>query len=382
MPKTRLILALILSLLMALAISGCGSDADEDTDPVGDAIGDTADKEITVMTYNVYLGGDAESIFVIPPTDPALLSTIAQVYQQTVASDYQSRAEAIADSIEEHQPHLVGLQEITLMHSLESAEMPSVYMDFLPMLEHALGDEYRTVASVPNTEVVLPLLKGALAPEYQTVVPDDSTCPELALSGCLYVRTVFSDVMLARSDVEVSNIAEENYTATLPSPNPTLEATRGYVALDATVSGTTYRVVNTHLEAYDDRVTRKAQAEELMAVLEDETMPRILLGDFNSDANTDPPGEVYSLLTAADYEDVWQGGPDSGFTCCQDFDLDNEVSQLDERIDHIFVRNVDVDSAVTETVGDRSEDRVVSSVTNAEIWPSDHAGVVAELSIR
>lgn len=363
--KSRLTFVLMLSLLMALVISGCGDGGDTD--------------EITVMTYNVYLGGDTGSIFVLPPGDPTLLSTIAQVYQQIVDSDYQSRAEAIADSIKEHRPHLVGLQEITLMHSLDSMEMPSIYMDFLPMLMNALGDEYSVVASIANTEATLPLFKAVLAPEYQTDIPDDSTCPDLMLSGCLYVRTVFSDVMLARSDVEVSNITEANYAAALPS-SLGFAATRGYVALDAVVSGVVYHVVNTHLEAFHGEI-RKAQAGELMAILEAETMPLILLGDFNSDANTDPPGEVYGLLTAAGYEDVWQGGPDTGFTYGQNSDLDNEESQLYERIDHIFVRDVDLVSAMTETVGDQPEDRVTAS-SGKEIWPSDHAGVVAELSMR
>lgn len=367
MSKTRLTFVLVLSLMMALVISGCGDDRGHE--------------EITVMTYNVYLGGDAGSIFVIPPTDPSLLSTIAQVYQQIVDSDYPSRAAAIAESIKEHQPHLVGLQEITFMHSLDSTAMPSIYMDFLQMLENALGDEYRIVASIDNTEVVLPLLGSVLDPEYKPAGLNDNTCPDLMLSGCMYVRAVFSDVILARSDVEASNVTEANYAATLPSLNPGLTATRGYVALDATVSGTTYRVVSTHLEAFDNGITREAQAQELVDSLADETLPLILLGDFNSDANSDPPGEVYSLLTAAGYEDVWQGGPDSGFTCCQSFDLDNQESQLARRIDHIFVRNVDLASAMTDTVGDQPEDRAVSSVTNAEIWPSDHAGVVAELSI-
>lgn len=368
---------LLLSLLMALVISGCGSDRDDMDTMEADT------EELTVMTYNVYLGSDAEAIFAASPDDPTtLLALIAQEYQRVINSDYQSRAEAIAEAIKKHQPHLVGLQEITLMHSLDSQEMPSIYLDFLQLMESELGDEYRTVASINNTDVVLPLLGDLLAPEYETVVPDDSTCPQQMLSGCLYVRAVFSDVILARDDVEVSDVEAANYVTTLPSLNPALTATRGYVALDATVSGTTYRVVNTHLEAYDDMMTRQAQAGELVAILEDETRPLILLGDFNSDANTDPPGEVYSLLTAAGYEDVWQGGADSGFTCCQTFDLDNEMSLLDERIDHIFVRNADLASAMTDTVGDQPEDRVVSAVTNAEIWPSDHAGVVATLSIR
>ena len=348
MSKSRSTFVLILSLLMALVVFGCGDDGDNE--------------EITVMTYNVYLGGDAESIFVASPDDQAaLLATVAQVYQQIVNSDYQSRAEAIAASINEHRPHLVGLQEPTVLTSLDSEDMPSIHMDFLEMLESELtesGPGYEVAASVHNTTVTLPLL-----------LPGETTP--------LNVRAVFSDVILARSDVEVSNIETANYEAGIPSPLG-FKATRGYVALDATVSGTTYRVVSTHLESYA-LPPRQAQAGELIAILADETMPLILLGDFNSDA--DLPGEVYSLLTAAGYEDVWQGGPDTGFTCCQNFDLGNEASLLDERIDHIFVRNVDLASAMTETVGDQPEDRITAS-SGMEIWPSDHAGVVAELSIR
>ena len=270
-----------------------------------------------------------------------------------------------------------------MLQSLDNMAMPSIDMDFLHLLEDELGDEYRAVAYIDNTTVTLPLLKAVLDPEYQADVPDGSVCPQpVMLDGCLYIRTVFADVMLARSDVVVSeeSVTEENYAAALPSLNPAITATRGYVAVDATVAGATYRVVNTHLEAYSGTTTRQAQAEELVDLLENETMPLILMGDFNSDAATDPPGAVYSLLTAAGYADVWRGGSDAGFTCCQNFDLANETSRLDRRIDHIFVRNTDLVSAMTETVGDQPEDRV--TVFDMEIWPSDHAGVVARLALQ
>ena len=57
--------------------------------------------------------------------------------------------------------------------------------------------------------------------------------------------------------------------------------------------------------------------------------------------------------------------------------LDNELSSLDMRIDHIFVRSPDGDPEILEqamvfakTLGDEPADKTPSG-----LWPSDHAGV-------
>ena len=102
------------------------------------------------------------------------------------------------------------------------------------------------------------------------------------------VRLTDYDVILARNDVVVSRPTQLNYTAVLSLEELFISVTRGYVAVDATVAGTTYRVVNTHLEALDESdaiaTVRIAQTEELVASLRDETLPMILLGDFNTAA--------------------------------------------------------------------------------------------------
>ena len=70
--------------------------------------------DLTVMTYNLYLGTDVASIFTI--SDPAMLSAeIARMYGEIEASDFPARAATIATSIKEAQPHLIGLQEVPLI---------------------------------------------------------------------------------------------------------------------------------------------------------------------------------------------------------------------------------------------------------------------------
>ena len=151
-----------------------------------------------------------------------------------------------------------------------------------------------------------------------------------------------------------------------------LEVLRGYTAIDATVSGVTYRVVNTHLEAEAlGQESRVAQAQELVNILSNETLPLILLGDFNAPA---PDGPAYQILLSAVYVDVWQmDSQGTGNTCCQVDDLLNEMSNHSVRIDHIFLRNLELPTSVmTHTVGDKPSDQLASG-----LWPSDHAGVVA-----
>ena len=84
------------------------------------------------------------------------------------------------------------------------------------------------------------------------------------------------------------------------------------------------------------------------------------------------------MLIAAEYIDTWQVDAD-GNTCCQQNDLRNDISGHIKRIDQIFVCNSETDVTVlmTQTVGDQPSDRLASGV-----WPSDHAGVVAQITLE
>ena len=323
---------------------------------------------LTVMTYNVYVGADMIPLLGITNL-VEVPKAVAGLYDTVVASDFAGRAAGIASTIKVHQPHLIGLQEISLVRTQtpgdrltggEPAE--EVVLDFLEILMAALqaeGLNYRVAAKVENFDVEMPMSATGSLLAY-----DD-------------VRLTDYDVILARDDVTVSRPAQMNYTAMLTVEELFISAPRGYVAIDATVEGVTYRVINTHLEALEESsvmaTVRVAQAEELVASLRDETLPIILLGDFNTAA---PDGAAYKILLDAGYIDVWQMDSEgTGNTCCQPELLQNETSELYVRIDQIFVRNMELPAAVmTHTVGDTSAERLASG-----FWPSDHAGVVASL---
>ena len=338
---------------MLLVISGC--------EKVGttDLLHPPTTQPLTVMTYNVYVGSSTNDVLAVDE----LLQVPAEVgkmYDNVIASDFPARAQAIAKSIKTHQPHIIGLQEISLIRRQSPGDRitggtvaaEEVVLDFLKILMDALGTEgleYQVAAQVENIDVEMPMITD---------------------TGIVDVRLTDYDVLLTRSDVQVSRPTQANYNAAFSIDLLQLDVKRGYVAIDATVNGSTYRVVNTHLESFD-QTSRVGQTQELIDSLATETLPIILLGDFNTQA---PDGTAYQLLLASDYEDVWQADTD-GNTCCQDSNLQNETSMHYERIDLILVCNYQGSfSAITNTIGDKHTDRLPSG-----LWPSDHAGVVAQI---
>jgi endonuclease/exonuclease/phosphatase family metal-dependent hydrolase len=334
---------------------------------------------IRVMTRNVYVGTDLDSIYRVQ--DPNLIpQVVAWAVQMLVSTNFSERAEAIAEEVALGQPHLIGLQEISLFRIQSPGDAayggttPAtvVFLDFLDILLYALqekGLDYRVVGMIENFDVEVPTLTGFTPPA--TFTFDD-------------IRLNDYDVVLARNDVDVDNVVAHNYQAYLPLPQFGVDFRRGYVAMDATVGSKTYRFVSTHFESEVEQI-RYAQAEELVGTLQNETKPVILVGDLNTRASGEP---TYQYLLSQNFVDTWTRNlvgfinPD-GYTASHDPDLRNTTVKLDHRIDLILVRsNVwlfnrqVIGPVLSFVVGDELRDRTPSG-----LWPSDHAGVIARLQI-
>lgn len=343
-----------------LSLSGC----EKITPPMLPEVSTPETGPLTVMTYNVYVGASAESLLSVE--NPLQIPIeVANMYNNIIAANFPGRATVIAKSMKESQPHLIGLQEISLIRRQSPGDriagglVPAeeVVIDFLKILMGALqaeGLNYQVAGKVENMDIEMPMFTD---------------------TGIADVRLTDYDVILSRSDIVVSRPMSTNYTSVFTIEDFGLTAKRGYAAVDATVSGVTYRVVNTHLEPVAEE-NRVAQAQELVDTLQDETLPIILLGDFNTLA---PDGTAYQLLLSAGYVDVWQMDSEgTGNTCCQAPELQNATSELYERIDQIFVRNLELPTQIlTYTIGDTLSERLPSG-----LWPSDHAGVVAHLAFE
>ncbi len=319
-------------------------------------------RQVTVMTRNVYLGTDLAPIFGAP-TPFALFAAVGAGWTQVQANDFPARAEAIADEIAAADPDLVGLQEAMLFRTdvpADGAATPAetVAIDFVDVLVEALaarGLEYETVAAFTGTDAELP---AGLPPALDVRLTD-----RVVVLAAMHRKT---------ADLKLSNPRAGRYAAavTLDTPVGTLPAPRGWASVDVKIRGKRFRFVTTHLEAFSPLI-RNAQAAELLAGPVATRLPVVVVGDFNSGPGFDLA--AYRILAAGDLADMWTNG--RGLTCCYATDLRSTSQPLTKRIDLVLARG-GLEPVSAEVVGDELADRTPSG-----LWPSDHAGVVARLRL-
>ena len=353
---------------------------------------------LPVMTQNLYIGTSVGDVLLAPP---ALVPTaVLAAFENIIATDFPERAQTMAQKILESPPDLIGLQEVEFVASFDTlADLfsgnPNFELDFLPILLAALGGEYEVAdggaAIVVNTNIS-PSNPDPTHPPFLPMDETPGSCtPMPPWTGCDFAVLIDSDVILARTTgasgvIVTSNAFTHSYAFFLGRPVVSVDVKRGLVAVDATIRGQDYRFVNTHLEPFVP-LLNFVQTQELIAVIDGLNVmdPRrtILVGDINSDPRsvTDPtnfPNPSYGQLTSAGYVDTWllRSGPTRpGFTCCQNSDLLNAQSVLDERIDVVFVRNEAPRKVNALVLGeDVDEDKTPSG-----LWTSDHAGVVSRM---
>jgi endonuclease/exonuclease/phosphatase family metal-dependent hydrolase len=331
--------------------------------------------KLTVMTRNLYLGSGLTNLAEAQsPLQLALAAT--QDWANVVATDFPTRAQALADEIVGTRADVVALQEVTLWRDQTPSDAvlgnptpnaSHVEYDFLALLQSALaarGAPYVAVATSVNAD--------AESPRFDGLSPD----------GFTDVRLTDRDVMLARAPLagKFGNEQAGHYAAqiafqTTASPVP-IQFTRGWTSVDYRPDArTTVRILDTHLETEDHPATQLAQAQEFLGLAGASPYPVIALGDFNS-AATGLRTPTYAALTGT-LTDAWvTAGGGAGLSCCQQELLANQVSTADERIDLVLTsRRWPADrEALTGSSPFRS--------APAPLWASDHFGVTARLELQ
>lgn len=361
-------------------------------------------QHVTVMTRNVYLGGDITRPLVAATAPPAAaLAVLADANHELRAivdrTDFPARSKLLAKEIAATDPDLVGLQEVALWRSgpLELPPSPTdlgnlgvsnaeqVDLDFLQLLRRELarlGEPYLAVSVQEESDVEGPAFPGG-----------DPTAPTAR-----DVRLTMRDVVLKRatSAVRVEATGSSQYDTRLPFGIGPVQYSfiRGYTWADVRLGPTRFRFVNTHLESQYS-IVAYGQAQELLAEAVAPAAEKgrsvIVVCDCNSDPldssqKTLPGGALdlphdapYRLLRGA-LDDAWlrTGTSDPGFTSGLNETLDEPPpASFTHRIDLVLTRGaggtvMPADSPVL--VGTDPANR-----SAAGLWPSDHAGVVVRL---
>ena len=322
------------------------------------------DREISVMTRNLYFGADLTPV-VLADTPEALQTALFGAFGQAQGSNFPLRMDAVAGEIADSGAVLVGMQEVATW-SINGV----VVSDFTNLVIQGLANRGLSYEAV------------AVAPGFQFAAP----IPGVGLAGL-----TISDVILARTDLSPSELKVENpqtgrYTmqVVLQTPIGPVPFPRQWAAIDAKVRGMKFRFVTTHLESLDLGPVagiRQAQAAELLmsptSPLNTTKRPVVLVGDFNSQV-TDP-GDAIDQFLSAGFTDAWAvAGVGPGFTSGHDANLADPADLLDNsRIDFITVRGGPVveAAAVVDTA-------LSPGPALRPLWPSDHGGMMATLELK
>jgi endonuclease/exonuclease/phosphatase family protein len=317
---------------------------------------------ITVMTQNLYVGADVDAVIgalATPnPSDdvPALLFAINTLGE----TDFPARADAVAVAIARTRPHVVGLQEVSVIDiDLTGLGLPIVvHLDFLAILQAKLAERglhYVVAAQVENI----------------TAVP---------LPG---ISLVDHDAMLVDADrVTIVSAHGQNFAVNVGVVAPGVELKRGWVTARTTIDGQPYTFVSLHAEAdlggaHLDGL-RAAQIGEVVGTVGGDARI-VMMGDFN-----DVPGSsMHDVMAGAGFTDVWAALRPGviGFTCCHLPNLSDQIAALSQRIDYVFTRGIAGPNGNVigqiDRFGEVPADRIPGPAH--PLWPSDHVGVTATL---
>jgi endonuclease/exonuclease/phosphatase family metal-dependent hydrolase len=326
-------------------------------------------RNVTLMTRNVYIGTDATRPLSANNLDELFRITTG-MFREVEATDFRTRARALAKEIDKANPDLVGLQEVALIRTDTPADGPpslggtpalEVLHDYLKILTRKLrerGARYKVVRVQEGADAEVPTTLGFDA------------------------RATDRDVILAkrtkrvRTHNDFSDRFERGLEGSLFGGTVRFRLDRGWTATAAHVGRASFHLVNTHLEAADALV-RRDQARELVAPSgpATATKPVVLLGDLNSDDDSVRGNDrlAYGVVTNAGFVSRSTSAP----SCCyQSPTLDDPSEKLDHQVDHILVNDPGIKLVRSYVTGTDPRKRI------GGLWPSDHGGVVSTLQLK
>ena len=340
---------------------------------------------VTVMTRNLFLGADL-SPAINAPTIAEAIDGAGTVWNELQSTKFAERVIPLAREIKASKADLVGLQEVALWRKQTPSDggakpispLPgatpatAVEIDFLALLRAQLGSSYKVAVAQQEFDAELPV----------DVDKNDATgAGPLASFGADFdARLTLRNVILVRkgSKVKLGKTREGTYK-TRYEPNVggiKIPVDRGWASVEASIGKRTFRLVNTHLEAYGDPKIREAQAKELTRGPLKTSEQVLLVGDLNSgdkkDHEPEKPGDELAFAALTKFGFKNNGARQS---CCYE-NLFDPALRFDHTVDHVLSKPglTTVKASITgHNAGER---------TPSGLWPSDHGGVISTVRLH
>jgi len=329
--------------------------------------------DLRVMNYNINEGTDFSEIAQATNQQEFLIA-VGQTITQVRATNPPQRMQAVATQILAVAPTLVSVEEVDQWYtgpfdpSTQTCGSTTLEFDMLPELLHSLavqGGHY---------QVAVQALQYAYPPTPGT---DPAQHLDLRAGGQLQRDPGENgprprDLPVEQSTVRalrLHSLSQQSYWRHTGAES--LGVGRRAVQQPG------FCFIGTDLDATDANV-RALQAGELRSGPANTALPVIIAMDANAQAAPLPQDAACLDFLAAGYNDAWSDlfSNVSGFTCCQTELDNNPVSELFTRIDLILTHGpVEVQNIALFGAD-------AASKTADGLWPSDHAGIAAQVSIE
>ncbi|EHP41621.1 hypothetical protein OR16_19006 [Cupriavidus basilensis OR16] len=322
------------------------------------------------MTYNADEGTDYQEVARASGLQEFLVA-VGQTITQVRATNPPERMHALAKQIIAAGPALVSLQELDQWSSGPFDQATSTCgpvtreFDMLPELLNALA------AQGAHYQVAVQAQQYAFPPTPGLILPSTFLCVQVINQIAILARTDLDPSLFQWSNPLSAQFANSVF---LPTPIGTVPLPRAWVSVDAKFHDKAFRFIGTHLESAVPYI-RELQGAELRAGPAKTVLPVILAMDSNAQAAPPPQDVTYTDFVSAGYQDAWSVTYPflAGFTCCQAQLVNNPLSQLSQRTDLILILgNIEVQTIALFGANQASR-------TASGLWPSDHAGVAAQL---
>jgi hypothetical protein len=329
--------------------------------------------DLRVMTYNADEGTDYLEVeqahnqleFVI---------AVGQTITQVRATNPPARMQALAAQIIAAAPTLVSLQELDRWYSGPFVGQPGSCAPVAPEFDMIQDLMNALAAQGGHYQIAVQVQQFAFPPTPGLLLATGTIqCVAVVNYNAILVRTDLDPSLFQWSGPQSALFVN---TVSLPTPLGLIPIPRAWASVDVVFHKHAFRFIGTHLEVVPS--VRQLQAAELRSGPANTPLPVVVAMDSNAPAFPFPQDPAYVDFITAGYQDAWtQVFPsDPGYTCCQAQFDNNAVSQLSMRIDLIL------------TLGNIQAQNIAlfgadpSSMTTGGLWPSDHAGVAAQLVVQ
>ncbi|MGU7772123.1 hypothetical protein ACV229_18375 [Burkholderia sp. MR1-5-21] len=329
--------------------------------------------DLRVMTYNADEGTDYLELARASGFQ-AFLVAVGQTITQVRATRPDERMQALAKQIIAAGPALVSLQELDQWSSGPFDQSTSTCGPVAPEFDMVQELLNALLAQGGHYLVAARATQFAFPPTPGLILPSTFLCVQVVNQVAILARTDLDPSRFQWTNPQSAQFAARTFFQT---PIGNVPLPRAWVSVDAKFNNKAFRFIGTHLESVDAHI-RQLQGAELRAGPARTVLPVIVAMDGNAQAAPPPQDATYTDFIVAGYQDAWSVTYPllPGLTCCQAQLVNNAVSQLYQRTDLIL------------TLGNINVQRMAlfgaspTSKTASGLWPSDHAGVAAQMAVE